>query len=99
MITRNNFFNFLSLEVGKIETEGKQLVATVGDKVKCFPSRENCKMLSSCSHEEADTRIMVHVADAVKMGHSLVMIRTVDTDVLVLAVAIVEKLKIPELWI
>ncbi len=99
MITRKNFFNFLSLEVGKIETEGKQLVATVGDKVKCFPSRESCEMLSSCSHEEADTRIMVHVADAVKMGHSSVMIRTVDTDVLVLAVAIVEKLKIPELWI
>ena len=54
--------------------------------------------LSPCSHEEADTRMMVHVADAVDKGHNSIMIRTVDTDVVVLAVAAVHTLGIKELW-
>ena len=44
------------------------------------------------SQEEADTRIFLHVADAVNHGNQKVMIRTVDTDVLVLVVAAVQQL-------
>ena len=51
-----------------------------------------------CSHEEADTRMMVHVADAVEKGHMSVMIRTTDTDVIALAVAAVVSLDLNELW-
>nr|XP_006824169.1 PREDICTED: ankyrin repeat and KH domain-containing protein mask-like [Saccoglossus kowalevskii] len=43
--------------------------------------------LSPCSHEEADTPMMVHVADSVSKGHQEVMIRTVDTNVVVLFIA------------
>ena len=39
-----------------------------------------------CNHEEADTRIFVHVRDAVEHGAQNVLIRTVDTDVVVIAV-------------
>ena len=45
--------------------------------------------LQPCSHKEADTRIFVHVLDPVEQGHSKVMIRTVDTDVVILAIKIV----------
>ena len=38
------------------------------------------------SHEEVDTRILLHVKDAMNSGYKDVMIRTVDTDVVVLAV-------------
>ena len=55
--------------------------------------------LSPGSHEEADTRIMVHIADAVQNGHQSVMIRTTDTDVVVLAVATVATLDLKELWV
>ena len=44
--------------------------------------------LQPCSHEEADTRIFVHVLDAIEQGHSKVMIRTVDTDVVILAIKV-----------
>jgi len=51
-------------------------------------------------HEEADTRIFVHMADAVKEGLRSILIRTVDTDVVVLAIAAVARLQtVTELWI
>ena len=37
-----------------------------------------------CSHEEADTRLLLHMSDAVQKGYKKVTIRTVDTDVAVL---------------
>ena len=44
--------------------------------------------LSPCSHEEADTRFFfVHVNDCAKTGHSKIVVRTGDTDVIVIAVA------------
>ena len=41
--------------------------------------------LSPCNHEEADSRIMLHAAHA---AYKKILIRTVDTDVVVLAVAL-----------
>ena len=56
--------------------------------------------LAPCSHEEADSRIMVHVSHAVAHGHRRIQIRTVDTDIVVLAVMVVKKLPLlDELWI
>ena len=37
-----------------------------------------------CNHEEADTRIVVHVLHALQQGLTTVQVRTVDTDVVVL---------------
>ena len=44
---------------------------------------------------------MVHAADAVKSGHRRILIRTVDTDVVVLAVWMAQELHeaIDELWL
>ncbi len=58
--------------------------------------------MEPCNHEEADTRIMVHVADCVKRGYNntgKITIRTTDTDVVVLAVSIVCLIAVTELWI
>ena len=38
-----------------------------------------------CSHEEADTRIFIHMVDALEEGNNVFQIRTVDTDVVVIA--------------
>lgn len=65
---KNELFNFLALEAGKIETEGKQLVATIGDKVKCFPSRESCELLSSCSSNGQATVPMMELPDPTEWG-------------------------------
>ena len=37
-----------------------------------------------CDHEEADTRICVHLKDAMEKGARKVFVRTVDTDVIVI---------------
>ena len=49
------------------------------------------------SHEEADTRLFVHVADAVRKGFQKVMVGTVDTDVVVLAIAMFNQIGADEL--
>ena len=43
--------------------------------------------MRSCNHEEADMRILVHVKDALDKGARSVLVRTVDTDVLVILIA------------
>ena len=43
--------------------------------------------------------MMVHVADAVQKGLTKLLLRTVDTDVVVIAIAVSQALSISELWI
>ena len=72
-------------------------------KCSCRTSHRNQSRdvsgLAPCTHEEEDTRILLHMDDAVKQGYNKVSIRTVDTDVVVLAVASAQPLNITELWI
>ena len=49
--------------------------------------------------EEADTRIFLHTKNIVQCGKDKVMIRTVDTDVVVLAVSNFYDINPRELWI
>ena len=58
--------------------------------------------LQPCDHEEADTRVFLHLKHAVLQGHKVVFIRTVDTDLVVLAISVFDSLKelgLPELYI
>jgi hypothetical protein len=93
-------FHFLSLHVtAQVFSAGKQVIVTDGSHVISSPAGVH-DALDPCSHEEADTRMLLHVADAVKNGHTRVMIRTVDTDVVVLAVACFSRFTgIAELWV
>ena len=43
--------------------------------------------ISPCNHEEADTRVFLHTKDMALKVHKSILIRTVDTDVLVLSLA------------
>jgi len=58
----------------------------------------HCKRKTSIAHEEVDTRIILHPADAVSKGFQKILLHTVDTDVVVLAVAAATRLDIQELW-
>ena len=55
--------------------------------------------VAPCKQEEADTRILLHAKDAVMQGYERILIRTVDTDVIVLSIAMVRNLGLSELWI
>ena len=57
---------------------------------------------SPCNHEEADTRIFLHVADAVSKGFNTLMIKANDTDILMIFVAMYARLQekgLQELWV
>ena len=55
--------------------------------------------LQPCNHAEADMRIILHLAHASSQGHDKAFVRTVDSDIVVLAIAFYEQLGLSELWI
>ena len=90
-------FAYLASRVATTETE-KQIITTHHKDMFCTQPRD-ITGLSPCSHEETDTRIFIHVEDTVRRGYSKVSIRTVDTDVVILAVTAAKRLNIDELWV
>src|SRR6218665_864726 len=54
--------------------------------------------IDRCSHEEADTRLLLHCLHAGENGSNTMAIRTVDIDVVVLAIAFFSKLQL-KVWI
>jgi len=55
--------------------------------------------LAPCYHEEADTRLFLHAADAIKKGSRKLCIRTVDTDVVVIAISTFKDINPDKLWL
>ena len=94
---KTELFSFLASSVTAIETD-KQIISTYQEEILCTQPRDMLG-LAPCTQEEADSRIMLHLKDIVMEGNSKVSIRTVDTDVVVLAIKAVECLGIPELWV
>ena len=58
---------------------------THGDEVLCSEAT-NVELLSPCTHEDTDTRVLLHAVDGVKQGRQNIVIRTVDTEAVVLTV-------------
>ena len=97
---KTELFHFLAEFVNRQQaTEGKRIYITDGQDVLTNPPHLDTTRLAPCNQEEADSCIFLHVADAVYEGLQKVTIRTVDTDVVVLAVSFVKQLPIQELWI
>ena len=67
-------------------TDGRNVLITMANSV--------LTNLSPCLHEEADTHI-----DAVKKGHRKLCVRTVDTDFVVIAIAMFNQINLDELWL
>ena len=82
---KKELFAYLSTAVIQNPLPDKIIVTTRKQNLLSF-SPINSSNLEPCNHEEADSRIFVHVLDAIKQGHSKIMIRTVDTDVVILAI-------------
>lgn len=80
------------------ECQDKQIITTKWLAVLSNTPRETPD-LSLCNHEEADTKLLLHAADAAKQGYKKIMIQTVDTDVVVLAVSMVQDIDVNELLV
>lgn len=110
--TPGNWQEFLRSNENKIELfqylaqkaigiiKQKIVISTFETNVICNQNAENLTSLSECNHEEADTRIFIHIKDASIKGYTKIMIRTVDTDVVVLAVYAMQQIhRLTEMWI
>ena len=91
-----DLFSFIATRLAAQETE-KQVISTLHKDVVSTHGRDIADPVP-CTHEEADTKMPLHVEDAMKQGYTKVSIGTVDTDVVVHAVAAAERLNIDELW-
>lgn len=71
------------------------------DGCLCSPAGADLSMVAPCTQEEADTRLYLHVAAACFAGHRRLIIRTSDSDVVVLGVSAFVSIgqAIDELWI
>ena len=94
---KTQLFNFLASEVVENLSTEKEVLSTCGKHVLC--SRVHQDALAPCSHEEADTRMFLHAKDAAEKDHRQIMLRTVDSDVVVLAVSTVVSMENTQLWI
>ena len=82
-----------------IQLPGMEIITTSGVDV-LSPSPVEMEGLTACNHEEADTRIFIHVKHASARGLKKVLnCRTVDTDVVVLEIAYAKQLELQQLWI
>ena len=79
--------------------EGEVVYATSAKDVLRLTCQTELSSLTPCLQEEADTRLILHAADAVAQGKRRVSVRIVDTDVVVLAATFFSQMKPDEMWI
>jgi len=97
---KRELFCYISEQLEKIDIGHKAIYTTYLDRVLFTGSAntESTSEIEPCDHEESDTRMFIHAAHAARHGHTKVVLQTVDTDVLVLAVAQTSHLGLAELW-
>ena len=96
---KSEYANFLSKELKWQAPNDKQIVTSAGfkDELEVWSSNDavDTSQLSS-THEEADTRIVLH---AINSGFKYIVVSCKDTDVLVLLASHFQKIDcIEELW-
>ena len=73
--------------------DDKQVYVTNGEQVLSNPRKDDNATLNPCGHEKADTHMLSHVPHATSDGQSKVLIRTVDTHVVAIAMRIFQLLE------
>ena len=90
---KTELFSFLTnYGHANFKSANKTVVFTLGSVVLCTPEQDTSSS-EPCNHEEEDTRMIRHMKDGFdREGLHRVLVCTVDTDVVVLAISAVAKL-------
>jgi len=91
-------FPFLSKELVKQDLGGRLLLSSYLQSV-IFNKQQDIPGLQPCNHTEADTKILLHLADAAYQGHQIALVHTVGSDVVILALRWFASLGLSELWV
>ena len=93
-------FNFLADKIAHMSSQNVVIVTKEEDAVSNHTI--NLAGVAPCSHEESDTRIFVHARHATEAGSKAIMVKASDTDVLVIAVSVLQALQelgLQQLWL
>ena len=95
---KTELFKMIAEAVIQILETLATIVATIGSKIVSNSSLEKLN-IEPCNHEQADSRLLLHVLDGVNSGIKKVSIITVDMDVVFIALRHFFILNLGELWI
>ncbi|KAL8599464.1 hypothetical protein ACOMHN_029279 [Nucella lapillus] len=95
---KRELFPFLSAQLVNQDLGGRLLLSTSEESV-LSNRQHDVTGLHPCNHTEADTRIILHLAHAAQQGHQVALVRTVDSDVVILAIHFFTTLGLSQLWI
>ena len=101
----SSWYSFLRDDSNKTELFeylADRIISLCESNLVVVTKKENCQsnrdvdlaLLNQCNHEEADSRIFLHALHAVSQQHMVcLLIKANDTDVIVLAITVFEKLR------
>ncbi|KAL8593397.1 hypothetical protein ACOMHN_067072 [Nucella lapillus] len=95
---KRELFPFLSAQLVNQDLGGRLLLSTSEESV-LSNRQHDVTGLHPCNHTEADTRIILHLAHAAQQGHQVALVRTVDSDVVILAIHFFTTPGLSQLWI
>ena len=78
-MNKKELFAFLTSKVAQFSWPPDKAVYVISEQG--VVSIGDNSAMQNCNHEEADTRIVVHVLHALTHGAKTILVRTVDTDV------------------
>ena len=67
---KEELFLYLAEQLTTIGTDHGEVVSTKHETVVFNNDRPDAADLSPCTHEEADTRVLLHTADAARRGYT-----------------------------
>ena len=96
---KTELFKLLAVNIAEIPSNSVNILATHLEEVLSNNPDVDVSAIQPCNHEEADTRLLLHALHASNDGFSKLLIVTVDTDVVVLAIHHFWSLGLDELWV
>ena len=82
---KTELFKLLAQDLASIIMPGKQIVCTIGQDVVTNDESVYVETIMPCNNEEADTQVLLHIKNQSEAGHDVLTIKTVDTDVAIIA--------------
>ena len=101
-LNKRELFSFLSTKVSEFNfPPNKAVYITLDESVVSVG--HNIPIMPNCNHEEADTRMVIHILHALEQGLKKIQVCTVDTDVIVILIRALFELTITQpfadIWI
>ena len=92
-------FSFLASALQTVVVpDGKILLTTQDEEVKSKPLSD-VSLIQPCTHEEADSRMVLHAWHSYQQGYRSIIIDATDTDVVVITIAMASRMNNCNLWL